>query len=142
MQQATVILLASFALSFAAISEAQVAGRTRIAVAVAVEENIALGLSAKKQILGQAVYNQTGDKVGAIDDLVVAPDNSVSFAIIGVGGFVGVRKHRVAIPVELLLNHDGGFILLGATKEALKTLPAFDYARPIERDDNNPVFRR
>ena len=140
MKQVTVILLASFAFTFAAISEAQVAGRTRITVAVA--EDVALGLSAKKQILGQAVYNQTGDKVGAIDDLVVAPDNSVSFAIIGVGGFVGVRKHRVAIPVELLLNRDGGFILLGATKEALKTLPAFDYARPIERDDNNPVFRR
>ena len=140
MQQAAVILLASFALTFAAISEAQVAGRTRIAVAV--EEDVALGLSAKRQILGQAVYNQTGDKVGAIDDLVVAPDNSVSFAVIGVGGFVGIRKHRVAIPVELLLNRDGGFILLGATKEALKALPTFDYARPIERDEHNPVFRR
>ena len=73
---------------------------------------------------------------------LVAPDNSVSFAIIGVGGFVGIRKRGVAIPVELLLNRDGRFIPVGATKEASKALPMFDCARPIERDDRNPIFYR
>jgi hypothetical protein len=51
----------------------------------------------------------------------------VSFAIVGVGGFVGVRRHHVAIPVSLFTPRSGDFLLPGATKAAIKSLPAFEY---------------
>jgi len=55
---------------------AQVAGSTRLGVAVEELRTVALGWSAKKQILGQPVYNEKNEKVGSIDDIIVAPDSS------------------------------------------------------------------
>jgi PRC-barrel domain len=110
--------------------DAQVAGSTRLGVAVAEMRVVAAGWSAKKQILRQPVYNEQTQKVGIIDDLIVAPDTTVSFVIIGAGGFVGVGRHDVAIPVNQLKQQDDGkFILAGATKEAIKALPKFEYAK-------------
>jgi PRC-barrel domain len=109
----------------------QVAGSTTLAVGVSVEElkAVAVGWSAKKQILGKPVYNGTNQKIGVVDDVIVTPDRSVSYAIIGAGGFLGLRKHDVAIPVAQFKDDHGKFILPGATKDALKALPPFEYAR-------------
>jgi hypothetical protein len=108
---------------------AQVAGSTRLGVAVEEMKAVALGWSAKKQVLGQSVYNEQNQKVGTIDDLIIAPDTSVSFVIVGAGGFVGLGKHDVAFPVTQLKQQDGKFLLPGATKDAIKALPKFEYAK-------------
>jgi PRC-barrel domain len=109
---------------------AQIAGSTRLGIAVEEMRVVAAGWSAKKQILRQPVYNEQTQKVGIIDDLIVAPDTTVSFVIIGAGGYVGVGRHDVAIPVsQLKQQNDGKFILAGATKEAIKALPKFEYAK-------------
>ena len=108
---------------------AQVAGSTTVGVAVEEMKAVALGWSLKRQILGQAVYNEQKQRVGKIDDLIIAPDTAVSFVIVGAGGFVGLGKHDVAIPVTQLKQQDGKFVLPGATKEAIKALPKFEYAR-------------
>lgn len=124
-------------------AQAQIAGSTTLDIGVASVEALALGWSAKKQILGRTVYNESREKVGKVDDLIIAPDSSVSFAIIGAGGFVGVRRHQIALPVELLTLRDGEFVLEGASKEAVKSLPAFDYAKPIAPPPpHNPIFVR
>ncbi len=49
--------------------------------------------------------------------------------IIGTGGFVGMGKHDVAIPTEQMKIQENNFVLAGASKEALKQLPEFEYAR-------------
>jgi len=108
---------------------AQVAGSTRLGVAVEEMRIVANGWSAKKQILRQPVYNEQQQKVGIIDDLIIAPDSAVSFIIIGAGGFVGVGRHDVAIPANQLKQQDGKIVLPGATKEAIKALPKFEYAK-------------
>ena len=108
----------------------QVAGTTTVGVAVAQLTQVAVGWSAKKQILGQTVYNENDEKICKVIDLIVTPDSAVSFAIVGAGGFVGLRRHEVAIPVEQFAPHDGGgFVLAGATKEIVKALPRFEYAK-------------
>jgi hypothetical protein len=126
--------MAAVALSFLVLvpggyAAAQVAGSSTLGVAVEEMKAVALGWSVKKQILGQSVYNEQKQRVGKIEDLIVAPDTSVSFAIIGAGGFVGLGRHDVAIPVGQLKQQDGKFVLPGATKEAIKALPKFEYAR-------------
>ena len=125
------VLLMSCALALvpAQYSGAQTAGSTRLGVAVEELKVVALGWSVKKQILGKTVYNENKQKVGRIDDLIVAPDSAVSFAIIGAGGFVGVGRHDVAIPVQQIKIQDNKFVLPGATKEAIKALPKFEYAK-------------
>lgn len=125
------VLLMLCALAFAPTqyAEAQTAGSTSLGVAVEELKVVAVGWSVKKQIIGKTVYNENNQKVGRIDDLIVAPDSAVSFAIIGAGGFVGLGRHDVAIPVQQIKLQDDKFILPGATKEAIKALPKFEYAK-------------
>jgi sporulation protein YlmC with PRC-barrel domain len=88
---------------------------------------VAHGWSAKKKILGKSVYNEQNQKIGSVDDLIITPDRSVSYAIIGVGGFLGIGKHDVAIPANQLKEENGKLVLPGATKDALKAMPKFEY---------------
>ena len=125
------VFLASgvIAMSFS-FADAQVAGSTRLGVATEEVKLVAVGWSARKQIIGKTVYNENNQKVGRIEDLIVAPDSAVSFAIIGAGGFAGVGRHDVAIPVaQIRLQDDGKFVLPGASKDAIKALPKFEYAK-------------
>jgi len=87
------------------------------------------GFSAKKTFLGKAVYNENKQKVGTITDLLVAPDTSVAFVVIGAGGFVGLGKHNVAVRTSDLRVDDGKFVLPGATKQSLKAAPKLEYAK-------------
>ena len=97
-------------------------------MAVAELREITTGWSAKRQILGQTVYNDKAEKVGKVDDIIVAPDKAISYAIVGAGGFLGVGKLDVAIPVNQFKADDGKLVLAGASKDALKAMPEFEYA--------------
>jgi len=108
---------------------AQIAGSTTLGVTVEELKAVALGWSAKRQILGKTVYNDKNARVGRIDDIIITPERSVSFVIVGAGGFVGLARHDVAVPVGQLQEKDGKYILPGATKEAIKALPKFEYAK-------------
>ncbi|MHB1678068.1 MAG: PRC-barrel domain-containing protein [Sulfuriferula sp.] len=90
-------------------------------------QGAALGWSAEKQILHKAVYNDDLKKIGAIEDIIVSPEKSVSYAVIGVGGFLGMDRHDVLIPFNHLRTDGKKLVLPGATKDALKGLPAFRY---------------
>jgi sporulation protein YlmC with PRC-barrel domain len=108
---------------------AGVAGSATIGVAVEEMKAVALGWSAKKHIMDKDVYNSDNEKVGKVEDLIIAPDKAVSYAIVGVGGFLGIDRHDVAIPAGQLKIEGDKLVLPGATKEALKALPKFEYAK-------------
>lgn len=129
MTRKTTLILASFVLMTSTIAQAQVAGSTVVGTAAADLREVTLGWSANRQVLGQAVFNDKNERIGAVDDIVIAPDKAISYAIIGAGGFLGVGRHDVAIPVSQLTQVDGKFVLAGATKEALKAMPSFEYKR-------------
>jgi len=128
------VLLVSCTLAFTPGDHAmaQVAGSTRLGVSVEEVKIVASGWSSKKQILGKTVFNENNEKVGKIDDLIVAPTGELSFVIIGAGGFAGVGRHDVAIPVQQIQLQDGKFVLPGATKAAVKALPKFEYAKQVK----------
>jgi uncharacterized protein YrrD len=92
-----------------------------------VTQAIAVGHRASK-LIGAPVYNEQEEKVGNVDDLIITPDRSLSYAILLVGGFLGLGRRLVAIPVDQLHDQQGRLILPGATKEALKKVPEFQYA--------------
>lgn len=106
-----------------------VAGTSTLGVAAIEVQAVATGWSLKKSILGKSVYNEEGKVVGKVDDVIVAPDSSISYAIVGAGGFLGVGKHDVAIPVKQFTVNKDKITLLGATKDALKALPKFEYTK-------------
>ncbi len=109
--------------------QAPVAGSMAIGVTVDEMVTVAKGWSAKEQIMGKDVYNDKGEKVGEVVDLIIAPDKAVSYAIIGTGGFLGMGKHDVAIRMNQFKMAGGKMTLPGATKDAVKAMPAFEYAK-------------
>jgi hypothetical protein len=121
-------LLAALALLAASAAQCQVAGTSTLGVVTTKVQVVAPGWSAKRQIIGKPVRNEDGEEVGRIDDLIVTPEGGVSYAVIGAGGFVGLKRHHVAIPARQLVELDGGFVLPGATRAVIKALPAFEYA--------------
>jgi sporulation protein YlmC with PRC-barrel domain len=129
MRRTSILLLASIALMASISAQAQMAGSTVLGVAAIELRAVTMGWSAKRQVLGKAVFNDKNERIGTVDDIVIAPDKAVSYAIIGAGGFLGVAKHDVVIPVSQFKLVDGKFVLAGATKDALKAMPPFEYAR-------------
>ena len=90
---------------------------------------VAKGWSAKNQIMGKDVYNDKNEKVGVVNDLIIAQDKAVSYAIIGAGGFLGMGKHDVAIRVNNFKLAEDKITLPGATKDAIKAMRTFQYAK-------------
>jgi sporulation protein YlmC with PRC-barrel domain len=106
---------------------APVAGVVTLGTTMEVTQAIAVGHRASK-LIGAPVYNEQEERIGSIDDLIISPDRAVSFAVVSVGGFLGLGGRLVAIPVEQLREEKDRLILPGATKEALTKLPEFKYA--------------
>jgi sporulation protein YlmC with PRC-barrel domain len=115
---------------------AQIAGATTtVGVSVVESTEVAAGWSVKKTLLGKAIYNDAGQKVGKVEDLIISPDKNVSYLIVGAGGFIGIGRHDVAVPVAQVKDQGGRLVMAGATKEALEALPAFDYANDSAQRD-------
>jgi sporulation protein YlmC with PRC-barrel domain len=108
--------------------DAPVAGKATLGVTVTEAQLVATGWRASK-IIHTDVYNEKNEKIGRVDDLIVAPNGSLSAAIIDVGGFLGMAAHRVAIPIQQFKQMAPKAILVGANKDALKKLPEFEYAK-------------
>lgn len=129
-QKIIALLLVSLAVGLASSQTyAQVAGTQPLGVTVEESQAIVAGWSIKKSILNQIVFNEHGERVGVIHDIIIAPDRSVSFAIVAANQFLGVSHHDVAIPIEQLDFVGGKLVLAGATKDAIKALPEFEYTR-------------
>jgi len=111
----------------AAYTGAPVAGTVTLGTTTEVTQAIAIGHRASK-LIGAPVYNEQDEKVGSIDDLIVTPDRALSYAIVSVGGFLGLGGRLVAIPVEQIRAERDKLILPGATKEALQKVPEFQFA--------------
>lgn len=90
-------------------------------------QTVAKGYRASK-LHGTSVQNDKDEKIGTIDDLIVGKDQ-VLFAVLQVGGFLGLGGHLVAVPYNTLVFDDTGakVTLPGASKDELKKLPEFRY---------------
>ena len=89
-------------------------------------QTVATGYRTSK-VVGSTVVNEANETVGKIDDLIVTPSEKVPFAVLSVGGFLGVGTKYVVVPYSSLQVHDKKMILPGATKDSLKALPEFRY---------------
>jgi len=110
-------------------AQSQTSAPDAVLVYVVPDSDSDTGYSAKKSFLGKAVYSDDKKKIGTITDLIIAPDTSLAYVVIGAGGFVGVGRHNVAVQTSALKIDGGKFILPGATKASLKAAPKLEYPK-------------
>jgi sporulation protein YlmC with PRC-barrel domain len=80
----------------------------------------------------QNVYDPGDNKIGEISDLLVEPDGKIPAVMVSVGGFLGIGEKDVAVPfnaVRITKKYNKTYVVLNATKDALKSAPGFKYDR-------------
>jgi sporulation protein YlmC with PRC-barrel domain len=82
------------------------------------------------KLIGTSVTNDKNEKIGTVDDVIADKDKKqLSFAVLQVGGFLGVGGRLVAVPFDSLVIDDKAqkITLPGASKDELKKLSEFNY---------------
>lgn len=98
-----------------------------VELAVVDVKTVARGYRASK-LKDKPVVNQQNEKIGSVDDVIIGKDGGV-YAVLQVGGFLGIGERLVAVPYKSLSLDDqsGRIVLPGASREALKKLPVFKH---------------
>lgn len=102
-------------------------------------------------LLRREVVDASGESVGEVDDVLMeaidvdgpsGPEpeqHFIRYLVVGHGGLLGVRRHRVAIPVAAAdLKVDP--IRLTLPKASVEHAPAFDEDEPFSRREEQAVF--
>jgi hypothetical protein len=82
---------------------------------------------ASSRVEGTAVYNLAGEKLGAIDDLVIDKRNGyVRYAALEFGGFLGLGTDRFPLPWSMLTydTEKDGYVV-NLDMEQLKAAPRY-----------------
>ncbi|MBN9491590.1 MAG: PRC-barrel domain-containing protein [Alphaproteobacteria bacterium] len=87
---------------------------------------VANGYRASK-VIGENVVNDANETVGKVDDIILSADGKSAFAVLSVGGFLGVGTKLIALPYDTIKVLNNKLTMPGATKDALKALPEFKY---------------
>jgi hypothetical protein len=98
------------------------------------------------EIRGVDVYNDHDEKIGSVDDVLLDQHGNVKVVVIGVGGFLGIGEHNIAVAFNDLhwqmktsapadgqkvaqnTKYPERAILSGVTKDQLMKAPEFKYA--------------
>lgn len=64
--------------------------------------DVAKGDWRASKIVGLTVYNDKNESIGSINDLITDKNGAIQAAIIGIGGFLGVGEHLVAVSFDQL----------------------------------------
>lgn len=80
------------------------------------------------ELMGYSVKNEQGEELGTIEELVIDPqDGRITYAVLSVGGFLGMGDKLFAIPWETLTPRpEGQTFNLDVSKEKLAEAPGFD----------------
>jgi sporulation protein YlmC with PRC-barrel domain len=52
------------------------------------------------KVVGLKVYNNENESLGSINDLLIDKSGNIKAAVLGVGGFLGMGAHLVAVPLD------------------------------------------
>ena len=79
-----------------------------------------------KKVLGTNVTDRSGKKIGEVEDVVLdKQSNSILFAVIGFGGFLGIAEKYHPVPWTALdYDESQSSYVVDYTKEQLQAAPA------------------
>ena len=54
------------------------------------------------KLIGLKVYNEANENLGDINELIVDKDGKINAVVVGVGGFLGMGEHDIAVSMDKL----------------------------------------
>ncbi len=100
------------------------------------------------QLIGLDVYNNSDENIGDINDVILGKDGKIELIVVGVGGWLGMGEHDVALTWDQVsfseqprkgdrASAEGGekpdHAMVNMSKEQLKAMPAFKYSSAQNR---------
>src|SRR5437868_10758014 len=115
---AALLATAAFAQSPTATSD-----RANMAPAAASTSSSFQGNWRASKVVGLSVYNDNNESLGSINDLLTDKSGNIKAVVIGVGGFLGVGEHLVAVPWDKIkfVDQPVAYAGAGAPKTATNT---------------------
>ncbi len=90
-------------------------------------------------IMGQTVYDGSGDSLGSVNDIVLDQNHQIVAVIIGVGGFLGIGQKNVAVSIAAIdqTTDENGKpkLVLNATADELDQAPAFKTLADLKAEE-------
>ena len=93
-------LAASALLAGVAFAQTPTATTDRADTAATTSDSSFKGDWRASKLVGLSVYNDKNESIGSINDLLTDKSGSIKAAVIGVGGFLGMGSHLVAVPFD------------------------------------------
>jgi sporulation protein YlmC with PRC-barrel domain len=92
-------------------------------------------------ITGDEVYNSQSEHLGQIKEIMIdRRTGQVAYAVLAVGGFLGMAEKLFAIPWEALtVDDEDGYLILDVDKSVLKEAPGFDKSEWPTRPDRTLI---
>jgi sporulation protein YlmC with PRC-barrel domain len=100
--------------------------RANMAPAAASDSSSYQGNWRASKLVGLSVYNDNNESLGSINDLLTDKSGNIKAVVIGVGGFLGVGEHLVAVPLDKIkfVNEPVAYAGAGAPASGAGTRPA------------------
>ena len=80
------------------------------------------------RVKGTSVYNDEGDRIGTVEDLVLdKQSNRILFAAVGFGGVLGMGEKYYSVPWTMLdYRQDKDGYVVRLSRDWLENAPAYD----------------
>ena len=92
------------------------------------------------KLIGLNVYNEANEKIGDIEELIVDKSAKIDNVILGVGGFLGMGEHYVAVPMEKLKWVNEPVRTSSTAPSDRSTVGSSNSANRPERTDNEKWY--
>ena len=93
-----------------------------------------------KNFMDMKVVDQTGKNIGQIDDLILSTKEKVAYAIISVGGLLGIGNKSVSVPFQDIdIRKEKKEAVINLSKQQLEKMPEFklEYASSHNHQTNS-----
>ncbi len=123
--------------------------RANMAPAAASDTSSFQGTWRASKLVGLNVYNDKNESLGSINDLLTDKDGNIKAVVIGVGGFLGVGEHLVAVPLDKVKFVNEPVVYAGAgapapgatgTRPATSTTTGAANTAPAAASKPNPWY--
>jgi sporulation protein YlmC with PRC-barrel domain len=96
-----------------------------------------------KKVIGTSVKNPAGEKIGEVEDVMLdKQSNSILYAVVGFGGFLGMGEKYHPIPWSTLdYSESEDAYIVNFTKDQLRQAPA-DSIDALTKDDGSAYRER